>query len=668
SRLEGLSLRDIANLSPPRFGSCPFGASGLKSRIPVLTSLERPTGVRVGRRQHGAEDGVATMTPTGLGESNTARNESLEIFAVVRAGYDTTKSRILCGSMRLPLKFLLTVACLTAVVSNPDDDRTTGRNGSNKALMLGASFSQQSQVIAELARYYCVTQIGLNLSPELSDRSIYPYYTRIQITYNIYVKPLGVNFGKANWRQISWPRNISYSKRMYFTDATAALTSLLLNHNGSCSDSERAVAMEGSMVLDNDPEDSGSEAPCWTDGSNVKMSRCHDIKMSRCQDVTMSRCHDVKMSRCQRCPMSKMSDVKMSRCQDVDVDVTMSRCHDVRDVTMSEMSRCQRCQMSMMSRCQDVTMSRCHMSRCHDVRDVTMSRDVDRCQMSHDVPMSRCPDVKIYRDISDCRDISEASSSEGRPHNFRQETNLRGLPQPVRQLDRKPQQYGLNGFDTRFDAVTAAALAINAPWSRRENYTAEPADLDCSSFKEKIFEERSQPGLSWTFVSRVPISPSPETHQRISHPVPRRRLGSSRLSRILSKLVHASIVSAVVSGGLSAAAACLTLAAMAVNLWFRKVPYIRLSSPIVNTIIGLGCLLCHASCLIMTFNAYMGSQLGLCCVPAALPHHWLLVRLSTIKDWHLCMVIAAILLMDAGLLLALRLLDSPALAVKRLSE
>uniref|UniRef100_A0A1I8F612 G_PROTEIN_RECEP_F3_4 domain-containing protein n=1 Tax=Macrostomum lignano TaxID=282301 RepID=A0A1I8F612_9PLAT len=146
--------------------------------------------------------------------------------------------------------------------------------------------------------------------------------------------------------------------------------------------------------------------------------------------------------------------------------------------------------------------------------------------------------------------------------------------------------------------------------------------------------------------------------------------------RILSKLVHASLVSAVVSGGLSACGACLTLAAMAVNLWFRKVPYIRLSSPIVNTIIGLGCLLCHASCLIMTFNAYMGSQLGLCwsqllCLITGyscafggiLAKTW-----RTIKDWHLCMVIAAILLMDAGLLLALGLLDSPALAVKRLSE
>uniref|UniRef100_A0A1I8J3Y0 ANF_receptor domain-containing protein n=1 Tax=Macrostomum lignano TaxID=282301 RepID=A0A1I8J3Y0_9PLAT len=77
-------------------------------------------------------------------------------------------------------------------------------SGSNKALMLGASFSKQSQVIAELARYYCVTQIGLNLSPELSDRSIYPYYTRMSITYNIYVKPLVSIVTKFNWKKIGF--------------------------------------------------------------------------------------------------------------------------------------------------------------------------------------------------------------------------------------------------------------------------------------------------------------------------------------------------------------------------------------------------------------------------------------------------------------------------------
>uniref|UniRef100_A0A1I8F352 G_PROTEIN_RECEP_F3_4 domain-containing protein n=1 Tax=Macrostomum lignano TaxID=282301 RepID=A0A1I8F352_9PLAT len=275
----------------------------------------------------------------------------------------------------------------------------------------------------------------------------------------------------------------------------------------------------------------------------------------------MPRCPDVKMSRCQRC-----HDVKMSGCQ----DVTMSRCHDVRDVTMSEMSRCQ-----------------------------------------------RCHDVKIYRDISDCRDISKRVLQRvGRTISDKRR-DLRGLPQPVRQLDRKPQQYGLNGFDTRFDAVTAAALAINATLEQGENYTAEPADLDCSSFKEKIFENvRSLDfhGLSPSL--RDPISASPTPSAGGSAPVDS--------PRILSKLVHASLVSAVVSGGLSACGACLTLAAMAVNLWFRKVPYIRLSSPIVNTIIGLGCLLCHASCLIMTFNAYMGSQLGLCwssCSASSLATH-----------------------------------------------
>uniref|UniRef100_A0A1I8FJC0 G_PROTEIN_RECEP_F3_4 domain-containing protein n=1 Tax=Macrostomum lignano TaxID=282301 RepID=A0A1I8FJC0_9PLAT len=84
------------------------------------------------------------------------------------------------------------------------------------------------------------------------------------------------------------------------------------------------------------------------------------------------------------------------------------------------------------------------------------------------------------------------------------------------------------------------------------------------------------------------------------------RLGSSRLSQNPLKARPRSLVSAVVSGGLSACGACLTLAAMAVNLCPTSG-----SGPIVNTIIGWAAS-CARVCLIMTFNAYMGSQLGLC--------------------------------------------------------
>uniref|UniRef100_A0A1I8FJ47 G_PROTEIN_RECEP_F3_4 domain-containing protein n=1 Tax=Macrostomum lignano TaxID=282301 RepID=A0A1I8FJ47_9PLAT len=64
--------------------SQPHRTSGL-NRIPGADHPQRPTR-QSRRRQHGAED-------------------------------------VLCGSMRLPLKFLLAVACLTAaVVSTPDDD------------------------------------------------------------------------------------------------------------------------------------------------------------------------------------------------------------------------------------------------------------------------------------------------------------------------------------------------------------------------------------------------------------------------------------------------------------------------------------------------------------------------------------------------------------------
>uniref|UniRef100_A0A1I8FGQ2 ANF_receptor domain-containing protein n=1 Tax=Macrostomum lignano TaxID=282301 RepID=A0A1I8FGQ2_9PLAT len=48
-------------------------------------------------------------------------------------------------------------------------------------------------------------QIGLNLSPELSDRSIYPYYTRMPLLLTcLCVKPLVSIVTKFNWKKIGF--------------------------------------------------------------------------------------------------------------------------------------------------------------------------------------------------------------------------------------------------------------------------------------------------------------------------------------------------------------------------------------------------------------------------------------------------------------------------------
>uniref|UniRef100_A0A1I8JL75 G_PROTEIN_RECEP_F3_4 domain-containing protein n=1 Tax=Macrostomum lignano TaxID=282301 RepID=A0A1I8JL75_9PLAT len=497
-------------------------------------------------------------------------------------------------------------------------------SGSNKALMLGASFSQQSQVIAELARYYCVTQIGLNPSPDLSDRTRYPYYFRMATTLGISVAPVVAMTREFGWKTIGLIvqdyaaflsaalalHNVTVTKAGYTTDPTVALSSLLKK------DLRIFVAIRAMLV-----EDSKKRLDCV-----IKQLGAYGPKYQWIQIGL---------------PATTRLDLPNSGCQDSDRLVAMEG-------------------------------------------SMETDNDIDDPTAEHEIGITGQTREELFEDFM----------------------RLHGKET----VD--PEQTGTVGFDLRFDAISAVAMAINSTLAV-ENYASDPIDLNCSDFKDQVFNsvrsldfnglsgpvkfnskgERAAKVLFYQIraLKRDLVATyDPLTGDTRWIKSPWFAGGSAPVDspRILSKLVHASLVSAVVSGGLSACGACLSLAAMAVNLWFRKVPYIRLSSPIVNTIIGLGCLLCHASCLIMTFNAYMGSQLGLCwsqllCLITGyscafggiLAKTWRVhriftnkMRLTTIKDWHLCMVIAAILLMDAGLLLALGLLDSPALAVKRLSE
>uniref|UniRef100_A0A1I8JGM2 G_PROTEIN_RECEP_F3_4 domain-containing protein n=1 Tax=Macrostomum lignano TaxID=282301 RepID=A0A1I8JGM2_9PLAT len=104
-----------------------------------------------------------------------------------------------------------------------------------------------------------------------------------------------------------------------------------------------------------------------------------------------------------------------------------------------------------------------------------------------------------------------------------------------------------------------------------------------------------------------------------------------------------------------------------VNFYYRELRLIKLSSPYVNNVIGLGCLLCYASCIAMSVNSYWQIRVGLCWLQAVLlafgyscafgamlAKTWRVYRIFTnvklrrvaIKDFHLFAVILVVVAVD----------------------
>uniref|UniRef100_A0A1I8G6V1 G_PROTEIN_RECEP_F3_4 domain-containing protein n=1 Tax=Macrostomum lignano TaxID=282301 RepID=A0A1I8G6V1_9PLAT len=70
---------------------------------------------------------------------------------------------------------------------------------------------------------------------------------------------------------------------------------------------------------------------------------------------------------------------------------------------------------------------------------------------------------------------------------------------------------------------------------------------------------------------------------------------------ILSLLIGRPAAISIIS--VSSLGMALSVAAVAVNFHYRKLRLIKMSSPLVNNVIGAGCLMCYASCIVMAANS-----------------------------------------------------------------
>uniref|UniRef100_A0A1I8IYD3 G_PROTEIN_RECEP_F3_4 domain-containing protein n=2 Tax=Macrostomum lignano TaxID=282301 RepID=A0A1I8IYD3_9PLAT len=80
----------------------------------------------------------------------------------------------------------------------------------------------------------------------------------------------------------------------------------------------------------------------------------------------------------------------------------------------------------------------------------------------------------------------------------------------------------------------------------------------------------------------------------------------------LSGVTAISIISA------SSLGMALSVAAVAVNFHYRELRLIKMSSPLVNNVIGAGCLMCYASCIVMAANSHWSVSTALCWAQTAL--------------------------------------------------
>uniref|UniRef100_A0A1I8GNL1 G_PROTEIN_RECEP_F3_4 domain-containing protein n=1 Tax=Macrostomum lignano TaxID=282301 RepID=A0A1I8GNL1_9PLAT len=480
--------------------------------------------------------------------------------------------------------------------------------GFNKAILLGATYSHQSQVVADLAQYYYLPQIGYsNTSPALSDKATYPFFIRMAITNSIYIAP-AVNLLKLfRWKKIGiittdspifYPitleleatltaQNItSYQKAIFSNDATDAINRLVKNDI-------RIFVVVRSMA---------EESPDKRFDCLIKKIGAYGPKYQWLQIGF---------------PFTSRMQVEQS-CPDSDRQLAMEG-------------------------------------------SIEFDSDVNDPAVIHPADITGRTRNESYQDFM-----------------------LEFGNQTV-----APQQTSILGFDLRFDAVMAAALAINATLADGCNYTAEPVQLGDDAFKRRLFSNVLRldfAGLS----GRVKFDSRGDRTAKIY--IYQIRGGSAPVDspRLVTQLSRVSLPVAYITGILSGLGACLAIAAMIVNLVYRKVALIRLSSPYVNTIIGLGCLLCYGACLVMTVNDHVDETLQSlcwlqlvflvcgysCAFGGMLAKTWRVHRIFTnkqlrklaIKDWHLFIVILVILLLDAVILTAWGFADPYKLLVLQLKD
>ncbi|PAA63463.1 hypothetical protein BOX15_Mlig033412g1 [Macrostomum lignano] len=267
----------------------------------------------------------------------------------------------------------------------------------------------------------------------------------------------------------------------------------------------------------------------------------------------------------------------------------------------------------------------------------------------------------------------------------------------------------IRGFDLRFDSVMSAALALNQTL-QSWNYSDE-MQLGNSSFKAELMRNILKLdfiGLSGRVVfdnngDRTSVVMIYQLRNLSRHlvgtydPIENVLNWTSKFwfaggsppvdaPELLTRQLQLSEAGTIALTSASSIGIAVSIATVAVNFHYRELRLIKMSSPLVNNVIGAGCLMCYASCIVMAVNSHWAVSTGLCWTQTALltigysaafgamlAKTWRVHRIFTnvklrrvaIKDSHLFAVILLVLATDIVLLIAWGIIDP--LTVKSVS-
>uniref|UniRef100_A0A1I8HN94 G_PROTEIN_RECEP_F3_4 domain-containing protein n=1 Tax=Macrostomum lignano TaxID=282301 RepID=A0A1I8HN94_9PLAT len=186
----------------------------------------------------------------------------------------------------------------------------------------------------------------------------------------------------------------------------------------------------------------------------------------------------------------------------------------------------------------------------------------------------------------------------------------------------------IRGFDLRFDSVMSAALALNQTL-QSWNYSDE-MQLGNSSFKAELMRNILKLdfiGLSGRVVfdsngdrTSVVMIYQLRTRNPTVHTGWLTAGGSPPVDapELLTRQLQLSRSGAIAITSASSIGIAVSIATVAVNFHYRELRLIKMSSPLVNNVIGAGCLMCYASCIVMAVNSHWAVSTGLCWTQTAL--------------------------------------------------
>uniref|UniRef100_A0A1I8JQC6 G_PROTEIN_RECEP_F3_4 domain-containing protein n=1 Tax=Macrostomum lignano TaxID=282301 RepID=A0A1I8JQC6_9PLAT len=172
----------------------------------------------------------------------------------------------------------------------------------------------------------------------------------------------------------------------------------------------------------------------------------------------------------------------------------------------------------------------------------------------------------------------------------------------------------IRGFDLRFDSVMSAALALNQTLQSVESCSTATAT---EPLVVMIYQLRN--------LSRHLVGTYEPDRKRVETGPLNYGSRAAHLRWTLRELLTRQLQLSEAGTIALSSASSIGIAVSHKRQWL-ELRLIKMSSPIVNNVIGAGCLMCYASCIVMAVNSHWAVSTGLCWTQTAAAHHWLLGR------------------------------------------